>query len=75
MGKIVPINIIYFSSLYYIMMNHSHLPEIDKQKVFQDLITSINQLVGAIKGDLEINQEDAIINLNSITQRINNLDD
>lgn len=56
------------------MMNLNHPPENYKPKIFLDLITSINQLVGAIKGDLEINPEDAINQLNSITNQINQLD-
>ena len=57
------------------MMNQTELTINKKQPVFAELIISINQLVGAIKGEFEIDKEDAINNLNTITFQINHLDD
>ena len=56
------------------MMNQTELTINKKQQVFAELIISINQLVGAIKGELEIDKEEAINNLNTITFQINHLD-
>jgi hypothetical protein len=57
------------------MMNQQPLTTDKRQQIFMELRLSINQLVGAIKGEFEINQADAIRNLNSITCQINHLDD
>ena len=57
------------------MMNQTKRTIDKKQQVFTELILSINQLVGAIKGELEIDKEEAINNLNTITLQINHLDD